>query len=116
MATIEKSKKIKSYPDPKDESPMTKYYLGWGQYQDQSKQEFLRARINGYLYELEFGKLTMVPENIIKLIENARIRYVKNSSLSRYEHGVGGTGRPQGEIMHPSVEMADIPMYNLVRQ
>ena len=116
MANIGTSKKIKSYPNPwTDGSPRVKYNLGWGQYMDQSKPEFLKVRINGYLCELEFGKSAEIPEAFVKEVENARIRYIKNSPLTRYEHAVGGEGRPQREAMQQSSEMADLPMYNLIR-
>ena len=107
------TRKPKQYPDPKDESPMVKYHLGWGQYMDQSKDEFLKTRINGYLYTLQFGKTTEVPENIVKLLEDARIRYIKDSPLRRFERT--GEARPQGELMHNASEYADIPMYNGLR-
>lgn len=94
---------------------MVKYHLGWGQYMDQTKPEFLKVRVNGYLYTLQFGKTAEVPENVLKMVENARISYIKNSPLSRYEHGIGGQGRPQSEAMQSASEMADIPMYNLLR-
>lgn len=115
MAHIGTSKKIKQYPDPKDTSKMVKYHLGWGQYMDQNKREFLDVTVNGYPYHLEFGKTHEVPEDVLKVAEQARIRYVKNSPLSRFEHAVGGQGRPQSEAMHPSQEMADIPFYNVIR-
>lgn len=109
-------KKAKQYDNPMtDGSNRVKVHLGWGQYMDQSKREVLRLQINGYELNLEFGKTHEVPEAYVKLIENARIRYIKQSALNRYEHGVGGQGRPQSEVLENDAEYADIPMYNLVR-
>lgn len=115
MANIGNSKKVKSYPDPKDQSPMVKIRLGYEQHMDRTKPHVLPVSVNGYTYNIPFGKTVEVPENIVKVIENARIRYVKNSPLDRYQHSMGGQGRPQSEVLNSESEMADIPMYDLVR-
>ena len=109
-------KQVKQHDDPNKDANLVKFYLGYEQYQDRSKKHILRVRINGHLKELEFGKEHEVPESYLKLIEDARIRYVKDSPLKKYEHLAGGQGRPQSEILHDSSEYADIPMYDVVRR
>jgi len=109
-------KKPKQYDNPvTDGSDRVKVHLGWGQFMDQSKREVLKLQINGYELNLEFGKTHEVPKAYVSLIENARISYIKKSALNRFEHGVGGQGRPQSEILNDESEMDHIPMYNLVR-
>lgn len=109
-------KMIKQHDDPSKDANMVKFYLGYEQFQDRSKRHILKVRINGYLKELEFGKEHEVPEPYVRLIEDARIRYVKDSPLGKFEHAVGGQGRPQSEVLHSSVVYADIPMYDVVRR
>lgn len=109
-------KRLKQHDDPSKDQPLVKFYLGYEQFQDRSKRHFLKVRINGYLKELEFGKEHEVPEPFVTEIENARIRYVKDSPLAKYEHAVGGQGRPQSEAMLPTVTYADIPMYDVIRR
>lgn len=109
-------KKAKQYDNPMTNGEdRVKVHLGWSQYMDQSKREVLKLQINGYELGLEFGKTHEVPVSYVKVIEDARIRYIKQSALNRYEHGVGGQGRPQSEALENTAEYADIPMYNLVR-
>ena len=110
------ARKPKEYENPwTDGSPRVKVHLGWGQYMDQTKREILKLQVNGYECNLEFGKTTEIPEAFAKLVDNARIRYIKQSALNQYEHGVGGQGRPQSEAMADANEYADIPMYNMIR-
>lgn len=109
------AKKIKAYPDPKQDCEMVKIRLGYEQHMDRTKRHVLPVSVNGYTYNIPFGETVTVPENIVKVIEDARIRYVKNSPLERYQHSVGGQGRPQSEVFNSESEMADLPMYDLVR-
>lgn len=115
MANLGTSKKIKAYPDPKDESPMVKIRLGYEQHMDRTKRHVLPVTVNNYTYNIPFGETVTVPENIVKVIEDARIRYVKNSPWDRFQHAVGGQGRPQSDVLSSETEMADLPMYDLVR-
>lgn len=118
MAVItRKGKQVEEHENPNSgDYPTVKFYLGYEQFQDRSKRHVLRVRINGHLQELEFGKEHEVPEPYVKVIEDARIRYVKESPLGKYEHAVGGQGRPQSEIFQAPTIMADIPMYDVVRR
>jgi hypothetical protein len=109
-------KRIKQHDNPEKDANMVKFYLGYEQFQDRSKRYVLPVSINGYTRELEFGKEHEIPEPYVKLVENARIRYVRNSPLAKYEHAVGGQGRPQNELYHQASEMVDIPMYDVVRR
>lgn len=109
-------KKVKQYDNPwTNGEPRVKVHLGWGQYMDQTKREILKLRINDYECNLEFGKTAEIPVSFAKLVDDARIRYIKQSALNRFEHGVGGQGRSQSDILNDESEYADIPMYNMIR-
>jgi hypothetical protein len=110
-------KKIKEHDNPNHpDIPRVKFYLGYEQFQDRTKRHILKVRIGGHLQELEFGKEHEVPEPYLKVIENARIRYVKESPLRKYMNAAGGEGRPQSEILSDPNVYADIPMYDVVRR
>ena len=106
-------KQIKQHDNPWKDAEMVKFKLHYGPNMDRTKPYVLPVNINGHRVELEFGKVHEVPRQYLGVINNARLQYVKDSPLARYEHAVGGQGRPQSEVYQNHSVVVDLPMYDV---
>jgi hypothetical protein len=80
---------------------------------DRTKDYVLPVTINGHRELLRFGQVHEVPKQYLQVIKNAVIEYIRNSPLDRYQHAVGGQGRPQSELLQQAHEKVSIPMYDV---
>ena len=106
-------KKFKKHENPWDTGELVKFKLHFGRYMDPTKPERLTVNINGFKEQLEFGKVHEVPKQYLNEIRNAYLAHISNSPLSRFEHAVGGQGRPQSEIYQNASEIVKVPMYDV---
>ena len=107
-------KTSKTYPNPKDTSPMQEFYMPRGQFMDPSKSEAVMVRINGYDFEAKFGEVNRLPKDVIDVLERATTSVHPMANANTVETARGGEGRDKSELMQSQQKTKSIPDYEVV--
>ena len=109
-------KTSKTYPNPKDTSPMQEFYMPRSQYMDPAKSQAVTVKINGYEFEAKFGEVNRLPKDVIDVLERATTAIHPMANAQSVETARGGEGRDKSKLMESQQSTKSIPDYEVVNR
>lgn len=104
------------HDNPEKSGKLVEFYLGYQNGMDRTKTYTIPVKVNGYEYTAVFGKTNLLPEPVVKVLQNAKSAIHPTPQVRDMDRMRGGDGRPASQILQTGQEYQYIPDYEIVIQ